>query len=283
MSLFLYAKRNGLCYFVRMKSMRANEYLVNLLKAGCHTFTSVDAEKALGKRGRALYMALRRLQLKHWLASPVDGFYVIIDPQHQGFGVLPPEWIIDDLAKFLGVSYYVSTLSAAMLHGSSHQKLQRFHVVASRQLRKIERGGYRIDFFCRNKIHSDVWGKMKSSAGYFHVSTPEMTAYDLLAYKSACPSLDQAATIYVEMGHKIQSDRLAGLIDLGWKISILQRVGWLLDFTGWQEKTRKLAARLASMPCQWKPLRTDHPAQGKRNDRWKIIENVKVEPDIERK
>ena len=257
-------------------------YVVNQLKAGRYTFNKDEAEKALGTHGRALYMALRRMQLKGWLAAPLDGFYVIIDPQHQGFGTIPPEWIIDDLAHYEKVDYYVSTLSAAMLHGASHQKPQRFHVVASHQMRKIERDGYRMDFFYREHIHPTAWQKMKCPAGYFHVSTPEMTVYDLMAFNAACPSLDLAATVYTEIGAKLQPDRLAELADTGCRMPALQRAGWLLDASGWQEKTGRLAERLTAMSSQWQSLRPDRARKGNKNQKWRIIENAKVEPDIQK-
>lgn len=266
-----------------MKNGRAMEYLVQLLKEGRHTFTRNDAQHALGKSGMNLYMALRRLQKSHWLASPVHGFYTIVDPEHQGYGAIPPEWIVDDLANYLSANYYVSTLSAAMFHGASHQRPQRFQIVACRQIRNVNRNGYHMDFFHKKIIHDSACEKMKCPAGYFRVSTPEMTAYDLVAYGSACPSLDLAATVFVELGTKIRPDRLAVLSDQGCERAILQRVGWLLDNTGWKDKTDPLAKKIVANGCSWRRLKPDVVHRGTRNERWRILENVNIEPDIEKK
>jgi predicted transcriptional regulator of viral defense system len=263
-----------------MKVKRASDYLVQLLKEGRHTFTRPDAENALAKKGMNLYMSLRRLQKSHWLASPVDGFYVIVGPEYQGYGIIPPEWIIEDLANYLSVDYYVSTLSAAMFHSASHQKPQRFQTVVSRQIRRTDRGGYHMDFFRKKTISNFAYEKMKCPAGYFRVSTPEVTAYDLLFYRSACPSLDLAATVFVELGAKVRPDRLKALVDQGCETATLQRVGWLLDATGWQTKTDLLAKRLVSDGCSWRNLRPTIDSQGKRNGRWRVVENAKIEPDI---
>jgi hypothetical protein len=104
-----------------------------------------------------------------------------------------------------------------------------------------------------------------------------MTAYDVLRYPRACPSLDLAATIMAELGDRIETERLARLADLDTETSVLQRLGWLLDATGWEKKTAPLAHCLQSRRRVWQPLRTDALREGTRDARWHIIVNAKVE------
>jgi hypothetical protein len=61
--------------------------------------------------------------------------------------------------------------------------------------------------------------------------------------------------------------------------SVLQRLGWLLDATGWAEKTPALANCLHQRRHVWQPLRTDAPRNGDRNAHWHIIVNAEVEAE----
>jgi len=261
-----------------MKVSSASEYLRILLQRGRYTFTRTEAEATLGSP-RATMKALHRLETQGWLVSPSQCFYVIQDPLHQVTG-LPVEWFLDDWARHLNTQYYVGLLTAAMLHGAAHQKPQQFQVIVDRQLRPLVRGPYYIRFFYKKHIADSAWETRKSPAGYYRISTPEMTAYDLLRYPKACPTRDMAATILAELGEVIQADRLAALSDQGAEIVTLQRLGWMLDAVGWSEKTNKLADALNTHRHTWQPLRPDLPAEGPRDPRWRIIANETIEVEI---
>jgi predicted transcriptional regulator of viral defense system len=257
----------------------ARQFILQLLQRGYYTFTRAEIDQVT-RGGDATAKALLRLQKQGWLFSPANGFYVIIDPQHQGSGYLPVEWFVEEWMHFAGGEYYVGLLTAAMLHGAAHHKPQVTQVVRDRRGTKLHKGAYRVDFYYKQSIDAIMWEQRKSPAGYFRISTPEMTAYDLLRYPRACPSLDLAATILAELGERIEAERLAQLTELATDTSVLQRLGWLLDATGWDEKTAPLAHRLQQQRRVWHPLRTDAPRTGERNTRWHIIENAEVEAEV---
>lgn len=262
-----------------MKSLRAKDFVLSRLEHGYYTFSLQDAENAVGT-GEKTRKALSRLAKHGWLFSPSTGFYVIIDPQHQGSRFLPVEWFVDDWMKHLGGRYYIGMLSAAMLHGASHQKPQQVQVVRDREFRDLAKGPYSISFFFKKQIPDTCCEKRQSPAGYFNVSTPEVTAYDILRYPKACPSLDLAATVLQELGERITSDHLAALVDSGSEVAVLQRLGWLLDNTGWAEKTGALADRLRGKQTKWRAARTDMPADGPRDPKWRVIANAEIEADL---
>jgi predicted transcriptional regulator of viral defense system len=262
-----------------MKVVRARDYVLSRLEHGHYTFSLADAESVIGT-GEKTRKALGRLAGQGWLFSPGKGFYVIIDPQHQGSGFLPVEWFIDDWMSFLGGHYYLGMLTAAMLHGASHQKPQRVQVIRDRVSADIDKDPYHISFFYKKAVPEGCWEQKQSPAGYFRASTPEMTAYDILRYPKACPSLDLAATVLQELGEKITPDALAALLDLGAEVATLQRLGWLLDFTGWTQKTGSLGERLRNKQMAWRPLRTDLPKDGPRESKWRVIANAEIEADL---
>jgi predicted transcriptional regulator of viral defense system len=265
-----------------MKMPMGVEFVRGLLKRGVYTFTRDEAKAGLGKSGPNLNAALRYLERSGWLFPLGRKFFVIIDPQHQGYGALPLEWFIDDWARSLKAQYYVGGLSAAMLHGASHQKPQVFHVVADRQMRPVIRPNLEIVFFRRGEIVKEMWEEKKSAAGYFRVSTPEITAYDLLYFPRTSASLDRVATVLVELGEVMKAEALAGLANLGCETKILQRLGWLLDHTGWGSLSGGLNKSLEGRRRVWSLLQPGLPSSGSRNDRWRVIENVEIEPDIVR-
>lgn len=249
-----------------MKVFRAKDFVLSRLERGYYTFSLPEAESALGV-GKNTWEALNRQAKQGWLFSPSKGFYVIIDPQHQGSGFLPVEWFVDDWMKYLGGQYYIGMLSAAMLHGASHQKPQQVQIVRDKEARNLAKGPYSISFFFKKHSQAACYEQRQSPAGFFNVSNPEVTAYDILRYPKACPSLGLAATILQELGEKIDPVRLAALVDIGAEASVLQRLGWLLDNTGWEETTDLLADRLRDKQIVWRTMRTDLPKDGPRDPR----------------
>ena len=67
------------------------------------------------------------------------------------------------------------------------------------------------------------------------------------------------------------------MTDLDTETSVLQRLGWRLDTTGWDEKIALLAHRLQQHRRVWQPERTDASREGERNACWHIIVNAEVE------
>jgi len=262
-----------------MKVAHAKDFVLSRLEHGYYTFPLKEAENAIGT-GEKTQKAINRLVRQGWLFSPSRGFYVIIDPQHQSSGFLPVEWFIEDWMAHLGGRYYLGLLSAAMLHGASHQKPQQVQIVRDTEFRSVDKGPYQISFFYKKDVPDNCREQRRSPAGYFWISTPEMTAYDILRYPKACPSLDLAATVLQELGERISPDHLAALVDSETEVATLQRLGWLLDYAGWSEKTGSLAERLRSKQMAWRPMRTDLPKDGPREPKWRVIANAEIEPDL---
>jgi predicted transcriptional regulator of viral defense system len=262
--------------------MQPVEFIKDRIKAGRYTFTREEIASACRKDGAVLSSALAQLKRKNWIFPLSRGFYLALDVQHQGKGMLDPVWFVDDWAHYHKVEYYVAGLSAAALHGAAHQRPMQFQVFTDRQMRSIKHVKLHLALLFKKEITETMWEQRKSPAGYFRLATPEMTAYDIVAYHRSCPSLDHAATVLVELGEVLSADRLAGLIEQGCMLSVLQRVGWLLDYVGWREKTEELHAALGARQLSWIPLDTRLKGSGEQDRRWKIFVNMDIQPDIER-
>lgn len=255
------------------------EFLRGLMGRGRGTFSRQDAAQELGG-GSSLSNKLARLQASGWIMPVGRGFYAIIEPGNQAFGFAPPPTFLDDWAKHRGLQYYAGGVSAAEIHGAAHQRPQTYQVVVERALRPFQYGDLRMSFFQKRPISDRMWVQRTVPAGYLRVSTPEVTAYDLLFLPKACRSLSRVATIMVELAEVLKATALAELCDMECETIPLQRLGWLLDRTGWQKLTDKLHRSLKKRKPQWRLLEPQLPADGPRNERWRIVENTEVEPDI---
>lgn len=256
----------------------ARAYVEGLLARGRHTFTREDAELSIGSSSIAVYHSLRRLQKRGWLAMPRRGFYLIVDPAHRQLGALPATAWIDDLMRFHRVPYYVGLLSAAAMHGATHQQPQELQVVASAVLRPLTVGRVRIRFFFRRRMELAITEKTRTSSGYVPISTPEMTAYDLVRYRKGAGSIDHVATVLSELAERLDARRLLAIAKKGEAMPVLQRLGYLLERTG----HAGLAGDLAKLVQRAKPrfVRLEpgsSEAVSDRNERWHVLVNTTIE------
>ncbi len=257
-------------------------FVKDLLKRGRYSFTLDEASEKLDKQGPALNLALQRLKKAGWIAPVSRGFYVALDVQHQAAGMLDPAWFVEDWARHLNMAYYVGGLSAAERHGAAHQRPMQFQIFGDRQVRDVKQPRLHLATFYKRNLAATATVKLKTPAGYFVVSTPEATAADLVAYHRCCPSLDHAATILVELAEAMDSRRLAHLTAQEFSLPTLQRLGWLLDCVKWPEKAKRLHAALSRNALHWVALESRLPRKGPRCERWRVIENTDIQPDIER-
>lgn len=91
-----------------------------------------------------------------------------------------------------------------------------------------------------------------------------------------------AAAVLVELAERINPRRLADLPSKGFGLAGLQRLGSLLDHVKWPEKAERGRAVLSRIPLNWVRLESRLPPDGRRNARWRVIENTDVHPDVER-
>jgi predicted transcriptional regulator of viral defense system len=183
--------------------------------------------------------------------------------------------------KFLRLPYYVGLLSAASLHGAAHQQPQEFQTVTVRQLRPIQVRGLTIKFITRKHIPTQIGLKqLKTETGHVWLSEPELTAIDLLSYVNRSGGLNHAATVLSELGEKIRPAKLAAIAKKEASPAIIQRLGYILDYVGWSDKTEKLA-RLVPSQKSSKTLLAPGKIKGSAefNKKWLIFVNQEIEID----
>ncbi len=184
---------------------------------------------------------LQRLQKTGRIRMIRRGFYVIVPLEYATGGIVPPDWFIDDLMKFLQQPYYVGVLTAAALHGASHQQPQEYQVVVARPERAIRTANLNLRFFLKKSMAQAPVEKVKAYTGFVAVSSPAVTALDLVRFAPAIGGLDAVLTVLDELVEKIRPEDLRTAAQQESERSQVQRLGWLLERT----KRRELAEGLA--------------------------------------
>ena len=95
--------------------------------------------------------------------------------------------------------YYGGLLSAAALHGASHQRPQEFQIFTDRPVNPIQVGRARIRFFVNKRSADTAVQSMKTPTGMMRGSTPESTAVDLVRFAKAAGYLDNVATVLMDL------------------------------------------------------------------------------------
>jgi predicted transcriptional regulator of viral defense system len=263
-------------------------WIDDLPKMGKMTF-SLDEVRAEfpGKAYPQIKNAIYRLAKAKKIQSVWKGYYAIVRPEYGLSGVVPPTEYIDGLMNHLGQKYYVALLSAADLLGAAHQKPQVFTYISNRVLHQKTKGTVSLIPVYKKHIAGKYTLDMNVWSGKIRVSSPELTALDLLIYPEKSGGLNNVATILSELAENIDFGKVSDDFFEGVSISVIQRLGYLLDDVLSQKQlanTLLEKARDAGLIFRKRPLSTsiisDNVNVFPLNKKWKIIINYEVESDI---
>ena len=234
----------------------------------------------LGVSPAAARLALSRLANKGLIASPARGFYVIVPPEYRRLGCLPAEQFVPALMAHLDRRYYAALLSAAQYHGAAHHRPQAFQVALAGYRRPISCGRVAVAFIARKRVAEVPIQSFNTPRGTIRVSSVEATAVDLVGYEKRIGGLDQAATIIAELAERIHPDRLAAAASTA-PVSWAQRLGYLLDLVGADEKASSLKADVRRRARDTVLLLPSGPNGGQlpNHHGWRLRINAEVEAE----
>lgn len=253
-------------------------YLIQVQSEGRYTISLEELRKKFNVSEKALLQNIYRLKSKKLLAQVRKEFYVIIPPQYLNRGMIPPTLFIDDMMKHLDKDYYVGLFSAAALHGAGHQQPMEFQVVTKKPaLREIKNQKLSISFFIKKEWDRDQITEKKSEAGYFHVSTPEMTAFDLVSYHKNMGGLNRIIPILEDLAEEIKPSLLTKAAR-GQKLTTIQRLGYLFKTLGNDSFSHSLYKIIGEKKVKEIPLSLSHENRdGDIDNQWKLIINTKLD------
>lgn len=255
-----------------------------LLARGRHWVTTEQVAALLDIPQPHVSPTLARWREKGLLFSPTKGVYVPIPPEYRSWRAVPAAHFVDPLMRHLGHGYYVALLSAAEVHGFAHQRPQVFQVMTPARLRDRTFGRVRMSFITSARVPERPVVTRNTPTGTMRVSTPEVTAFDLVELPRRSGSLSNVATILGEMlgEQALDSEQLATAA-VTYPAAVIQRAGWLLEFAALQvgadielEALHSAAARRATPTA----LASHGARKGPVDERWNVIVNTSIEPDL---
>lgn len=234
---------------------------------------------------QAFKSAASRLIAKRRIQRVRGDFFIIVPLEYQKVGAPPADWFINDYMVFQNVEYYVGILTAAAVHGASHQQPMAFQVITSKIMRDITIGQVRIQFHYKKIIEPSLTVKQKTHTGYMNVSNLEVTVCDLIRYISNAGQINNVANILIELADKINSEALISYVENNHvEISHVQRLGYLIDYLKLDVPLCHLIEYVQNKSPRYRLLVTGSKSTAikdlKRCKKWKIFVNETVEPDV---
>lgn len=261
---------------------KAKKYIDYLTGKGAIAFTVEQMQSDLGITNKAARRMLERLSHNKEIATPSKGYYLIITPEFRELGCLPPNYFIDYLMSYWDKPYYVGLLSAAMFYGAAHQQPQNVQVMLPTTRPKVICGKVVIHFVQNAACNKMPVEALKTPTGRLLVSTPEVTAMDLVKFMRQSGGINRVATVLHELGEKLNKQKLLELTELFNESFWVQRLGYLLEKLGFDEMTQPLWSYLQTIKIRMIPLvpylKVDNDKKCKR---WGIYVNAHVESDLD--
>lgn len=262
-----------------------NKWVDDLLSKGKNAFSLQQVKGSFTQHSEAaLKRSLNRLSTKNKIVSVHKGYYVIVSYEFAAKGIVPPLLYIDGLMKFLNRPYYISLLSAAALYGAAHQAPQVFMVnTAFPALRASAKKNSKIKFISVKELPPNLLEQKKTESGYVQVSSPELTALDLVNFAKQVGGLSRAATVINELVEYIKLEKINEELANYAETATLQRLGYIADQILHQQELADAVENICHQQ-NLKFFRVSLMAKGKRygfpcNERWKVVENSVIEID----
>lgn len=231
-----------------------------------------------------LSMALSRLMATKRIISPCKNFYVIVSMEYRLRGIVTEHFYIDQLMHFFGRNYYVSLLSAAALHGASHQQSMTYFVTADgAPLRNVRKKGIKIDFIQRNNIDPKYLQQVKTQSGYLQISSPLMTALDLVQQERKIGGLGRVAEVLYELMEVVKFDNDSLALLKCYPPAVIQRFGYILSILELYSMADELyfLCKNEGLKLRKTALKASKPTEKSMivDKRWKVIVNQEIDID----
>lgn len=186
--------------------------------------------------------------------------------------------------KFLERPYYVGLLSAAAYHGAAHQQPQEFFVFTSLPaLLSTTRKGTRVNYISKKALSSKLLEKRQTESGYLNISSPALTAADLIQFEKRTGGLNRSATVLNELSEGLKPEMFNTSFFEEVPTSTIQRLGFLLERVVNRPELSNILwdeAKKSDLNFFRIPLKASAEEKGcPSDDKWKVIVNTKIEID----
>lgn len=254
-----------------------------LVARGKHFITTDEVARLVGVEPDVVSVSLQRAREANKIVSVTKGGWVPVPPEYRDAGAPPPLHYIDPLMRHLGHPYYVGLLSAARLHGASHQVPMVLQVVTPALLRDRRIGSNRIEFIRRSSAGRRPTAQRNVPTGRTTVATPEVAVLDLVEAPSAGAGLGNVATVIGDLLQEgaIDADALAEAA-ADYPSAVAQRTGYLVEHMADEADASIQLDRLEQLVADatYTVLDPQRPRGGEHHRRWRVIVNTDIEHDL---
>lgn len=263
--------------------MTVSNYIKKLLSYEAYSFSLEELIKNCNKTEIALKRELSRLVEKKEVLNLRRGFYLIIPPKYSNLGQLPVQLYIEKLFSYINRDYYLSFYSAAKFYGAGHQQIQCDYIMTKPpSILNIKKKTMELRFYTTNNWPEKNIINKKSDAGYFKISTPALTAVDLIHYQSRLGNLNRMLAILGELFEEIDLEDLKNLVTWYPHKSSFQRLGYLLEKLQANEELTAFLFKHLKLNPFFPVLLSPESTQkaGAVENKWKVDVNIKLESDL---
>lgn len=259
-----------------------SDFLRTVRSNGRYAFTIDELINVIPKPIRNIRKDLDRLKEKNEIVNIRRGFYTILPPEYQNMGVIPVDFYIDELMKYISKIYYVGLYSAAMYHGAAHQQPQEFYVVSqSPKPRKITSDDFLINFSEKKNFPKYGIEEKKTETGYFKISSMELTFLDLIYFEQSIGGYSRLVTILEELSKSLNLIKMREIVKNDFPISTFQRAGYIAENILDNNKLASIfEIKLAKLKPKTVLLKSSGQRTGDRDDKWKVLINTQIDSDI---
>lgn len=225
--------------------------------------------------------AARLLCEKNKLYKLHPDFYIIVPFEFQDEKCPPPDMFFDSFMRFLDVNYYISLFSAAAFYQNYTLAVPEFQAMIPKLRHPIRTPSYTIRYFTKKHWPSVGINRVRTSYGFLNISSPELTAFDLLKYCYTTEETEILKKTLQCFSKKLDANQLVKLAETmdspRAEIIHWQRLGYILDEIGQTELTDPLAQWIRKINPRSGYLNPPKPDKyihnEDKNTKWKLLIN----------
>ena len=262
--------------------MNISEWIHSREIRGRVTFSVADVKDAFAERpSKSINTELSRQVSRGRVQSVYRGFYVIVPVQYQLKGVIPPAYYVDGLMEYVGKPYYLGLLSAASMHGATHQRAMKTQVMTVVPRIKASGKNSLLDWNYRQEIPEAFVVKKNAEIGTLRYSGPELTAVDLVQFASHVGGYQRVATVLAELMDSVDMEKAGELLRFT-TVATIQRFGYLLEYVLSRQDQADALFQVLKTQGSWNSILLSND-QDRREyapaNRWHVNGNIDIEVD----
>ena len=253
------------------------ELIQEIQRRARRVFTVKEAETYLKLPRKAVIEIIGRLQREKLIVALANGLYALLHPTEKKYGLRPIP-VIDALMKYKKSDYYIGLLTAADHWGAAHHKPQVIQIVVPQQITLGRADQLKLQLHVKKNFSKKGIVAAQSPSGYYFISSPELTALDVIAFEHSCGGFGNVCIVVRHLMEKLKGEYLLAISQDYNTVSVVQRLGYLLEEYGADSNLiaplKKYLRRKKVSPV---PLTKSMPRRGKVHPDWQMIINEKVE------